>query len=131
MDGRIEVPALPQVWREKMQQYLGVAPEIDRDGVLQDVHWASGAIGYFPSYTLGNIYAAQLMRAAEDDLGDLDEAFAAGEFRVLLGWLRPHVQRVGQSLRPAALIAAATDHSPSCQPLLEHLDRTMTFLESA
>jgi carboxypeptidase Taq len=127
--GTLEVPALPHVWREKMQEYLGVAPATDRDGVLQDVHWASGAIGYFPSYALGNIYAAQLIGAAEADLGSLDVVFETGEFPILLGWLRDHVHRLGRRYRPAALIAAATGRPPACSPLLQHLDRKMAFLE--
>src|SRR5262249_55450223 len=72
IDGRLDVAALPEVWRQRMAQYLGVVPSTDREGVLQDVHWASGAIGYFPTYTLGNIYAAQLMTAMETELGGLD-----------------------------------------------------------
>ena len=131
VDGTLDVTALPAAWRDKMQHYLGVVPETDRDGVLQDVHWASGAIGYFPTYTLGNIYAAQLLHAAEAELGALDAAFAAGEFRLLLGWLRDRVHRLGQTHRPRALIAAATGRLPTCQALLDHLERKMAFLEAA
>ena len=129
VDGSLDVGALPEAWCDKMRHYLGVAPCTDREGVLQDVHWASGAIGYFPTYALGNIYAAQLMRAAEADLGGLDAAFAAGDFQLLLGWLRDHVHRLGQRNRPAALIAAATGQPPSCRPLLEHLDRKLSVIE--
>ena len=78
IDGSLRVRDLPGAWHAKMRHYLGVVPDTDRDGVLQDVHWASGAIGYFPTYTLGNIYAAQLVCAAERTLGPLDPLLAAG-----------------------------------------------------
>jgi carboxypeptidase Taq len=130
VDGSLDVAALPQVWREKMGEYLGVIPETDRDGVLQDVHWPSGAIGYFPSYALGNMYAAQLDCAAEADMGSVEAAVAAGEFRLLLSWLRQHVHRLGQTYRPVELIRVATGQLPTSRPLLDHLERRVTFLES-
>jgi len=129
VDGSLEVSALPTVWSEKMRHYFGIAPETDRDGVLQDVHWASGAIGYFPTYALGNIYAAQLQVAAASALGALDPLIAAGEFRVLLSWLRSHVHRVGQTYRAPALIQAATGQAPTAGPLLAHLQRKIDLLE--
>ena len=130
VDGSLDVAGLPQAWRHTMQQYLGVVPSTDRDGVLQDVHWASGAIGYFPTYTLGNIYAAQLMRAAEGAVGPLDALAIAGDFTPLLDWLRQNVHRIGQQLRPAALIARATGAAPTPAPLLQHLERKIGFLEA-
>ena len=131
IDGSLAVGDLPGAWHEKMRQYLGVLPDTDRDGVLQDVHWASGAIGYFPTYTLGNIYAAQLLHAAETALGPLDALLGTGEFAVLLDWLRTHVHRVGQMHRAPALIEAATGTPPTSRPLIEHLERKVAFLESA
>ncbi len=130
IDGSLRVAELPGVWRDKMREYVGVVPQSDRDGVLQDVHWASGAFGYFPTYALGNIYAAQLMRTAEADVGPLNPALAAGEFTVLLGWLREHVHRFGQTYRPAALITTATGAAPTCEPLLEHLANKLELIDS-
>jgi len=130
IDGSLRVRDLPAAWHAKMRHYLGVVPETDRDGVLQDVHWAGGSIGYFPTYTLGNIYAAQLARAAEAVLGPLEELLAAGEFGALLGWLRMHVHRLGQTYRAPELMRRATGQPTSPQPLLEHLQRKLTFLES-
>ncbi|MFI5366790.1 MAG: carboxypeptidase M32 [Candidatus Binatia bacterium] len=130
VDGSLAVRDLPAAWRETMRSSLGVTPETDRDGVLQDVHWASGAIGYFPTYALGNVYAAQLMRAAEADLGSLDTLLAAGEFAALLGWLRAHVHRLGQTYRAPHLIERATGQAPSPAPLLEHLERKVAWLEA-
>jgi carboxypeptidase Taq len=130
IDGRLEVAELPQAWRSQMLAYLGVVPQTDREGVLQDVHWASGAIGYFPTYALGNLYAAQLVHAAEDTLGPLEAVLAAGEFTALRGWLRAHVHRLGQTYRPHALIAKSTGEPPTPRPLLRHLERKVAFLES-
>jgi carboxypeptidase Taq len=129
--GAIDVRTLPQIWREKMREYLGVSPDTDREGVLQDVHWFGGAIGYFPSYALGNIYAAQLLRAAEADIGPVDAVVAAGEFHLLLDWLRKHVHRLGQTHRPAELIRIATGAPPNPGPLFEHLERKLAFIEAA
>jgi carboxypeptidase Taq len=130
VEGSLQVAALPEVWRQMMQEYIGIVPDTDSDGVLQDIHWASGAFGYFPTYALGNIYAAQLMRAAEADVGSLEAAFSAGEFGVLLRWLRDHVHRLGRTYRAGELITAATGKAPTCQPLLQHLAHKLAFLES-
>lgn len=130
VDGSLRVRDLPAAWHAKMRHYLGVVPETDRDGVLQDVHWAGGSIGYFPTYTLGNVYAAQLARAAESVLGPLDALLAAGEFAALLGWLRRHIHRLGQTYRAPELIRRATGQPTSPQPLLEHLQRKLAFIES-
>jgi len=130
IDGDLEVADLPDAWRAKMRQYLGVVPQADRDGVLQDVHWASGAIAYFPTYALGNVYAAQLLRAAEAELGELDAILATGDCQPLLVWLRERVHRLGQTHRAGALIAAVTGEAPSAVPLLAHLQRKVERLEA-
>jgi len=130
IEGSLEVGALPQVWREKMRDYLGVTPDTDRDGVLQDVHWPGGSFGYFPSYALGNVYAAQLFKAAEAEIGPLEAAISAGEFDLLLGWLRRHIHRFGQTYRPIELITRATGKSPTVRPLLDHLQSRVAFLEA-
>ncbi|MCK6554401.1 carboxypeptidase M32 [Candidatus Binatia bacterium] len=129
--GDLAVADLSAAWRERMSRYLGVAPATDREGVLQDVHWACGAIGYFPTYTLGNVYAAQLWNAAAAALGPLDALIAAGDFATLLGWLRTHVHRCGQTHRAPALIEVATGQPSTCRPLLEHLAGKVAFLEAA
>jgi carboxypeptidase Taq len=130
LDGSLPVAELAQAWREKMQTYLGVQPANDREGVLQDVHWASGAIGYFPTYALGNIYAAQLARAAAAALGPLEVLLAAGEFGALLGWLRARVHRLGQTYRAPELIRRATGEPPAAHALLAHLEQKLALLES-
>jgi carboxypeptidase Taq len=129
--GTLKVGELPQAWREAMQISLGVVPPDDRDGVLQDVHWASGAIGYFPTYTLGNIYAAELAAAAERALGSLQELMAKGEFGELLSWLRRGIHRLGQTHRGLELVATAIGHPPEARALVDHLIRKSRVVEES
>lgn len=129
--GDLTVADLPAAWRETMARYLGITPDSDREGVLQDVHWACGAIGYFPTYTLGNVYAAQMWDAAAAALGPLDACIAAGETAALLGWLRARIHQLGQTHRAPELVQAATGQPPTCRPLLAHLEGKVAFLETA
>ncbi len=96
LDGKLSAADAPEAWHEKYRKYLGVSSPTDADGVLQDVHWSAGLIGYFPTYSLGNLYAAQYFEQARKDLGDLDAMFARGEFQPLLAWLRENIHRHGQ-----------------------------------
>ena len=121
MDGQLNAKELPNAWKTKYQEYLGVVPTTDHQGVLQDVHWSAGLIGYFPTYTLGNIYAAQLYHAADQQLGGLDHLVRAGEFRPLLEWLQNKVHRHGQSYLPMQLIEQATNQKVDSKYLVEHL----------
>ena len=111
--GDLRAAGLPEAWRELYQRYLGVVPVNDRTGCLQDGHWSEGLIGYFPTYTLGNVYAAQLFDAAERTLGPLDDAFAAGDFRTLREWLGEHVHQHGQRYRSETLIERVTGRAPA------------------
>ncbi|MFH0824418.1 MAG: carboxypeptidase M32, partial [Pseudomonadota bacterium] len=95
MRGVIQVDDLPDAWNEKTKSYLGLDVPDRRSGVMQDVHWSLGAFGYFPTYTLGNVYAAQFFDKARKDIGDLDAMFEKGEFRPLLGWLRDRIHSQG------------------------------------
>jgi len=130
IEDTLAVQDLPEAWRAQMQEMLGVVPGNDRDGVLQDVHWPSGAIGYFPTYALGNIYAAQIYEAAQREHGDLDAALAAGDFVPLLDWLRTRIHRHGQRYRAPELVRRATGTSATSAPLLAHLQRKLEYLES-
>ncbi len=114
---------LPGAWAELYQSRLGVAPKNDRTGCLQDGHWSEGLIGYFPTYTLGNMYAAQLFAAAERAVGSLDDSFAAGDFRTLRAWLGEHVHRHGRRYAAEALIERATGSAPDPSALIESLRR--------
>jgi len=121
LDDDLATSDLPGAWDEKYHRYFGIKPSGDADGVLQDIHWSGGAIGYFPTYSLGNLYAAQLFAQAEADLGPLADQFAQGEFRSLLEWLREKVHRHGQRYSAAELVRRVTGRPLSHAPLIEHL----------
>jgi carboxypeptidase Taq len=121
LDGDLPIADLPGAWSEYYQRYLGVAPDDDRSGCLQDAHWADGQIGYFPTYTLGNVYAAQIFDAAERDLGSLEETFARGEFTGLLDWLRENVHRHGMRYRSHEIVERVSGKAPDASHLIDHL----------
>jgi len=121
MTQSLSVADLPGAWDEKMRKYLGITPPDAARGVLQDIHWSGGGIGYFPTYTLGNLYATQFFESARTDLGDLDAQFAKGEFAPLLGWLRNKIHQQGQRYTAGELVKVVTGRSLSAEPLLRHL----------
>lgn len=112
---------LPGAWNEKYQHYLGIAPTSDSEGVLQDIHWSAGLVGYFPTYSLGNLYASQFFQQADRDLGGLDQQFAPGKFEPLRDWLREKIHRHGQCYSAAELIQRVTGQPLSHGPLMDHL----------
>jgi len=116
------VAELPQLWNDKMDEYLGVRPSTDSEGVLQDVHWSFGAFGYFPTYTLGNLYSVQFFNQAKKDLPGLDESCARGDFSGLLGWLREHIHRVGRGRKAEELVQEITGKALSAQPFMDYLE---------
>ena len=103
------------------REYLGIKAPNRSLGVLQDVHWSMGAIGYFPTYTLGNLYAAQLLEAAREDLPTHDDQIRSGDFEHILGWMRENVHNRGSVLRPADLIEEATGSPPSPDAFVRYL----------
>jgi carboxypeptidase Taq len=119
----LSVGDLPAAFDRKMLDLLGITPKTFSEGVMQDVHWGAGLIGYFPTYTLGNLYGAQLFAAAEKQLGPQEPFFARGEFGPLRAWLRAKVHRQGGRFRPRELIRRITGQPLSAQPLLAHLER--------
>ncbi len=106
--GELEVCDLPRRWNDKMKEYLGIEPPDNRDGVLQDVHWPSGMIGYFPSYMLGNLYAAQFYAKAESDIKRLDKRLERGDLKPLIEWLRVNIHSQGRRYEPAELLKKVT-----------------------
>lgn len=106
--GALDVNGIPAAWNEKMRSSLGVAPPGDADGCLQDIHWSLGGFGYFPTYTLGNLYAAQFMEKARTDLPTLDDSIAANDHNPLLNWLRTNIHRHGRRYRPGELVRRVT-----------------------
>jgi carboxypeptidase Taq len=123
--GDLEPAGLPAAWNERYRELLGIEVPNDRDGCLQDVHWAGGLFGYFPTYTLGTLYAAQLFEAAQRDLVDLDDQIGAGELRALREWLRSHVHAHGMRYPAAELCAKATGSPLSPEPFLRHLEQKL------
>jgi carboxypeptidase Taq len=119
--GEIPVAELPGLWRERMRTWLGVEVPNDREGCLQDVHWSSD-FGYFPTYTLGNLYAAQLYATLRREVADLDERVAAGDLLPLRDWLRDKVHRQGSRLTQDELIHGVTGAALSEGPLLAYLN---------
>ena len=119
--GDLAVADLPGAWGEGMERLLGITPPDDRRGCLQDIHWHDGAFGYFPSYTLGAMAAAQLMAAARAAVPGLDSALARGDFAPLLGWLRSHVHGQGSLLGFQDLMRAATGRPLEAEAFMAHL----------
>ena len=121
-EGRLELSALPEAWNARMSEYLGVAVPDDAGGVLQDVHWAAGAFGYFPTYSLGNLVAAQIWDAALEDMPDLDERIARGDLVTLHGWLRERLYRHGNKFMPKELIERVVGGPIDVSPYLRQLN---------
>ena len=117
----LAIDDLPAAWNQKYRDYLGIEPPSDADGVLQDVHWSAALIGYFPTYALGNLYAAQFYAQASRDVGPLDEQFARGEFAPLLEWLREKIHRQGQCYTARELIEAVSGEPLSHDALIDYL----------
>ena len=121
IEGTLSVADLPAAWNDGMQRLLGVTVPSDADGVLQDVHWSSGAFGYFPSYALGCLIAAQLWETLESELGAQDDALAAGDVEAIAAWLGDKVHRHGRRLDTEPIVESATGRGLDPAPFLRHL----------
>lgn len=121
IEGELAVRDVPEAWDAYMQQLLGVQINNDAEGVLQDVHWSQGDMGYFSTYTSGTSFAAQLYHYARQNISGLEDGFSRGEFAPLLEWLRQHVHQHGQRYDSDELIQKATGEPPSSQYLLDHV----------
>ncbi len=123
LEDDLQVVDLPAAWQEKYRKYLGVVSPTDADGVMQDVHWSAGLFGYFPTYALGNLYAAQFFAQAKQDLGDLEGEFRRGEFGSMHEWLRTNIHTHGRRYTPAQLAERITGKPLSHGPLIEQLTK--------
>jgi carboxypeptidase Taq len=121
IEGSIAVKDLPEVWNAKMQEFLGVTPPNDALGVLQDVHWSGGSIGYFSTYALGNLISAQLWEQINRDISDLDHQMRCGQFAELLGWLRKNVHQYGRKYEPQELVQKITGSKIDPAPYMRYL----------
>lgn len=122
MKGDLDVADIPSVWNKMYKEYLGIDVPDDRRGCLQDVHWSMVSTGYFPTYTLGNLYAAQFFEKALEDMPDLYEQFERGEFGALLKWLNENIHQHGQRSLAADLCEVVTGKPLSAEPLMRHLE---------
>jgi carboxypeptidase Taq len=121
-DGTISVNDLPKVWNQKMESYLGLTPPNDgKEGVLQDIHWSGGSFGYFPSYSLGNMAAAQLWYAMRSDLPNMDQQMSSGKFSDILQWLREHVHIHGRRFNRDELLKKATGKPLGTEDYIRYL----------
>jgi carboxypeptidase Taq len=121
--GDLALADLPAAWNAGMEDLLGVVPPSDKDGCMQDIHWFDGAWGYFPTYTLGAMTAAQLFAAAERAVPDLQAAIGRGDFAPLLAWLRANVHAHGSRLSTRELLVQATGAPLDPAIFLRHLER--------
>jgi carboxypeptidase Taq len=122
LKGTLEPGDLPEAWRAGMKDLLGIEPPSDREGVLQDIHWSAGLVGYFPTYALGNLYGGQFLQALRSDLPDLDGRIAAGDFAPVRDWLRRKIHVQGRRHLAPELCARVTGRSLSADPLMAYLE---------
>ncbi len=122
INGRISVDDVPTVWNTKMKDSLGLTPPNDAQGCLQDIHWSFGGFGYFPSYTLGKLYAAMMRKALLRDVPEVSDLIRRGQFTPILQWLRDHVHTFGRTRKPNELIKAISGQALSEQDFLEYIN---------
>jgi carboxypeptidase Taq len=123
MLGGLDLRELPDIWNQRMSDYLGIDVPDDAHGVLQDVHWGSGSLGYFPTYALGNVVSLQIWERLSADLPDIEEQFARGEFGQLMTWLREHLYRHGRKFTPRETLEKVTGTGLDAAPYLRYLRR--------
>ena len=128
MEGKVDLEDLPREWNDRMEEYLGVRPADDAEGVLQDVHWSFGYLGYFPTYSLGNIISVQLYEAARRDHPDLEDQFRRGQFDALLEWMRTHIHRHGRRYTPGELLEQSIGTGIDAGPYVGYLKAKLNDL---
>ena len=128
MEGKLAVKELPEAWNAKMEEYLGITPPSDAEGVLQDIHWAGGMIGYFSTYALGNLISVQLWEKINQDIPDLDNQIRAGEFGVLLDWLIKNIHTHGKKYEPQELVQRVTGSKIDPAPYMQYLRKKFAVI---
>ena len=119
----VEVIALPEIWNKKMEEYLGITPPNDADGVLQDVHWAHGSFGYFPTYALGNLYNIIMFNKAKEELPNMAKDCREGNFLPLRNWLKDNIHIVGRRQTAKEMIKYMYGQDLSSQPFIDYLKK--------
>jgi len=120
MDGSIQVKDLPEVWNSKYKAYLGLDVPNDAQGVLQDIHWSHGSIGYFPTYSLGSFYAAQFFAAAKKQISGLEQSIESGDMKPLLNWLRVNIHDHGKLYSATELVEKVSGEKPDFRYFMEY-----------
>ena len=120
LSGEYLIKDLPKIWNDKMYEYLGVTPKTDSEGVLQDVHWSCGLIGYFPSYALGNVYSLQILNAMKKDI-NIEGALERGELKIIREWLKEKIHRYGKLKTPKEIMLSVTGEELNPVYYIEYL----------
>lgn len=123
IEGSIDLDDLPEIWNAKMKEYIGITPTSNREGVLQDVHWSCGHIGYFPTYTFGNLYSAQFFDAMSKDIPDLEARISKGDFKTITTWLRKHIHSKGKISNASDLVVKVTGERLNSAYFCHYLER--------
>jgi carboxypeptidase Taq len=121
VEGTVAIKDLPEIWNAKMQEYIGITPPNDAKGVLQDIHWSNGYIGYFSTYALGNLISAQLWEKIDQDIPHLNDQIRQGNFSELLAWLRTNIHHHGQKYEPQKLVETVTGTKITPEPYVRYL----------
>lgn len=130
VENKVELKHLPEIWNTKMREYLGVTPPNDAQGVLQDIHWSAGLIGYFSTYALGNLVSAQLWEKINKDIRNLDDQIRAGKFDALFGWLRENIYQYGHKYDPQDLVQRITGSKITPEPYVRYLTKKYSEIYS-
>lgn len=121
VSGGVTVDELPKLWNQKYEEYLGVTPENDSQGIMQDMHWSDAMIGYFPSYALGNLYGAQFYYQMKKDIPNLNQQIEAGNLTEIFNWLKVNIHEQGNLYTPAQLVERVTGEPLNPQYFLDYL----------
>jgi carboxypeptidase Taq len=121
IEGSLEVSEIPEAWNTLMEEYLGITPPTDREGCLQDIHWSMGGFGYFPTYTLGNLYSAHIFQAFEREFTDWEERVRRGELLFLREWLKEKIHQHGRLFSAQELVKRVSGQKLSEVPYLSYL----------
>ncbi|MHA1665399.1 MAG: carboxypeptidase M32, partial [Candidatus Njordarchaeales archaeon] len=128
IEEKLDVSELPQIWNENMDRILGIRPPNDALGVLQDIHWSMGAIGYFPTYSIGTILAVQIARKMESEIGNLSDLIHEKKYGEIRTWLKDKIHRWGSTYPPKELIKRALGENMNVRYFIDHLERKYKHL---
>lgn len=126
--GTLKVQEIPEIWNSKMKEYLGITPKTDSEGCLQDIHWSMGGFGYFPTYTLGNLYASHFFKTLKKDHPDWEERVSKGEFLFIKKWLNEKIHKYGRTYTAAELVKKVSHESLSLDVYMDYLSQKFTAI---